>query len=140
MPTKTLSPVSRWALVAVLSLTFTPAAFAESRELTVSEAKDLVFAALDPAAQKLPNLRTDSNNDPSAPDFYGFDVTFENHTGSPVVGFYAVNRRTGDVWRLVVCRSVTSPALERLQKTLRTKMHTSAQDLRESRLKKPCEP
>jgi hypothetical protein len=76
---------------------------ARTRDLTEEEARELVIAALDPEALKLPKLSLDIDNDPNAPDFYKFDVTFSNADprGSPVVGFLrsTESRETyGDWW------------------------------------------
>ena len=35
------------------------------------------------------------------------------------VRYYAVNRKTGDVWNSVICQRITSPSLRKLQAALR---------------------
>ncbi len=79
MPIRSILLTWACVLTATLDVGCAITASAQSRELTESEAKDLVIAALDPGVRKSPGLRADENNDPSTPDFYGFGITFENH-------------------------------------------------------------
>jgi hypothetical protein len=62
------------------------------------------MGALDKTARALPKLRLDLYTDTKSPDpdFYEFAVTWDNTSGSVVVGFFAVNRATsGSVWYAV---------------------------------------
>jgi hypothetical protein len=112
---------------------------ARTRDLTAAEGRELVMQALDPEAKKLPKLAIDLE-DRKVPEFYEFVVTWDNPNGSVIVGFFAVNQRTGDVWRLVVCRRVESPGLRRLQDVIRRKVGLGRGDLIKLRSNAPCEP
>jgi hypothetical protein len=87
------------------------------------EALALVTKALEVAGStKLAGLGIESATNPLFPDFYFFDVNWNNPNGSVVVGHYAIDRKTGDVWSSVVCREFTSPALKRLQEAVRRRI------------------
>jgi hypothetical protein len=62
--------------------------------------------------------------DPTADKrFYYFEGTWDNAgPGSVIVGHLAVDKRTADVWDAIVCREITSPALQRFQATVRRRM------------------
>ena len=112
------------------------------RDLTEAEAKELVLAALGPDARKLPKLSLDANLSAikDAQGFFGFDVTCDNPHGSPVVGFFGVNRITGDVWELVLCRKVKTVELRRAQQILRRRIGLAQQERRKATGHAPCEP
>jgi hypothetical protein len=116
--------------------------WARVRDVAESEARELVVGALDPSARHLPKLAVDPYVDAKAPapDFYEFAVTWDNANGSVIVGFFAVNRATGDVWKLVVCRKVERPRLRQLQGALRRKISLSHEELVRLTDKAPCEP
>lgn len=111
---------------------------ARARDLTAAEGRELVMQALDREAKKLPKLAIDLED--KVPGFYEFAVTWDNPNGSVIVGFFAVNQGTGDVWRLVVCRTVESPDLRRLQDAIRRKVGLGRRDLIKLRSNAPCEP
>jgi hypothetical protein len=113
-------------------------AAARARDLTQGEARDLVMAALDPSARKLPKLGFDFYADFEFPDFYKLAVTRDNPNGSVIVGHFGVNRNTGEVWELVVCERVTSVDLKDLQKSLRKRIAVSPRELRKQAGKGPC--
>jgi hypothetical protein len=136
----------RMISVAILALTLLACAgtigYARVRDLSQAEARDLVVSALDAGARKLPKLAVDSFTDAKAPspDFYEFAVTWDNVDGSVIVGFFAVNRATGDVWKSAVCSRVESPGLKRLQHAMRKKIGLTHADLRKMGKRAPCEP
>jgi hypothetical protein len=81
---------------------------------------------------------TDANS--PAPEFYEFAVTWDNPNGAVIVGFFGVNRATGDVWKLVVCRKVEGLGLKRLQEALRKRITLGRVEFRKLADKTPCEP
>ncbi len=130
------------ALVSALLLLETQVlVHARTRDFNVTEGRELAIAALDPSARKLPKLRLDLYQDPRAPapDFYQFEITWDNPNGSPMIGHFAVNRATGDVWKLVVCRRMESAGLRRLQRTMRRRISLTPKELRQLETKAPCE-
>ena len=115
--------------------------YARVRDLSEPEARDLVIGALDPSARVLPKLAVEPFMDARSPatGFYQFAVTWDNVKGSVVVGFFAVNRATGDVWKSAVCGRVESPGLRRLQDAIRKRIGLARGELRELGAKAPCE-
>ncbi len=128
-------------LWAVLLLETQVVVQARIRDLNEAEGRELAITALDPSARKLPKLRVDLYQDPNAPapDFYKFEITWDNPEGSAIVAHFAVNRATGDVWQLVVCRRMHSADLKRLQRSMRKRIGLSRKQLRELGAKAPCE-
>jgi hypothetical protein len=114
--------------------------YARVRDISESEARDLVMGALDPSARALPKLAVDPYTDARSPtpDFYEFAVTWDNVNGSVIVGFFAVNRATGDVWQSAVCSRVESPGLRRLQDAIRKRIGLSHGEFRRLSKKAPC--
>ncbi len=70
-------------------------------------------------------------------DFYYFEVIVSNDVASPVVGHYAVNPWTGDVWNPALCTRVTSPSIERIQERIRSRLNLPAKDYSSLRARKP---
>ncbi len=114
-------------------------AFARTRDLNVGEARKLIEAAVGGRVRNLPGFTLEINNNDNVPGFLNFDATFDNPHGSPVVGFYAVNQVTGEVWKLVICRKVDSAELRRLQTNLHKQLQISAEELKQSWGKAPCQ-
>jgi hypothetical protein len=116
--------------------------WARTRDLTEAEARQLTIEALDPSARGLPGLALDQYENIKNPDFYEFAVTWDpgEREGSVMVGFFAVSRATGDVWRLVVCRQVDSPGLRRLQHAIRRRIALGKQEYHQLHGKAACEP
>jgi hypothetical protein len=127
---------------ALLALALTPPLWSRSRDLTLNEAHTLARLTLVPKARNLPTLRFDTatgfGTRPEA--FYWFEVTGDLCPDcSPILGHFAVNRATGDVWDAVSCKEYRSPELDRLRKTLERKIglrHTERRHLNVA----PCTP
>ncbi len=127
----------------VLFLSFCAATGSDgNRSLTEGEARELATMALPRFARAFPKLRLDAYEGyPGRPGFYWFEATAAvPDNASPVLGHFAVNQTTGDVWDSVSCERLTSPDLTKLQRRMRKRIHLSDRDL--SRLSKlaPCEP
>jgi hypothetical protein len=112
------------------------------RNLTEAEVRELATMALPRFARMFPKLRLDSYGGyPGRPGFYWFDATASvPNNASPVLGHFAVNQTTGDVWDPVACKKLTSPDLTNLQRRMRNRIHLSDQDLRRLSQAAPCEP
>jgi hypothetical protein len=100
-----------WALSAGASAL--PAA-----KLTETEARQFAQVALGAH-----NRGADLEAAPRAddPDFYFFAATWSNPVGSPIIGYFAVNPWTGDVWDRG-CQRVRSTALSKLQAETRKRL------------------
>jgi hypothetical protein len=109
--------------------------------ITLQEAHNLSVLTLTPRARRFPGMRFDSEKEPHPPEFYWFEVTANvPDNASPLLGYFAVNRVTGDVWNPVECKRLESPALARLQKQLRKKINIPEIDFRHASESVPCRP
>lgn len=135
---------SRAFLVFNLALFLSISAVADSgyRKLTQAEARQLATMALPRFARELPDLRLDANNGyPGVSGFYWFEATASvPDQTSPILGHFAVNQTTGDVWDPVSCRKVTSPDLRNLQARMRKRIGLADRDLAHLSKLAPCEP
>jgi len=111
-----------------------------TRKLSEDEARELAIMALTPDARKLPDLSLAIEKGFGAPGFYWFEATAATPNASPVLGHFAVNQSTGDVWDPVWCKKLTSPDLTDLQRQMRKRIHLSDRDLRRLSKEAPCEP
>jgi hypothetical protein len=113
---------------------------AQPRQLALSEARELVVRSLEPTARNLPGLALDTFANPyDAPGFYSFEVSWANPHGSVIVGHFAVNKATGDVWEVVSCERIRSDALRALQKIMRSRIGLRATELHRLEGETPCE-
>ncbi len=119
-------------LCLVLASSFTVGESTSARKLTVEEGRALVLAAIDPRTTKLPHFGIDQSHDKYSPEFYHFDVTAETG-GSPVIGFYAVDPITADIWNGVLCERISSSRIHKVQTALRAKIGLSSAEYKEKR-------
>jgi hypothetical protein len=72
------------------------------------------------------------------PGFYDFEAMDANPTGSPLVGHFAVNEVTGDIWDLGGhCKHLTSPNLRKLQHEIRRRLNLRREEYLRGRARKP---
>lgn len=90
-------------------------------KISAEQAKALVMASLSPQQRALPNVEAEQYSPPKPTKFLFFTVTWEGPTnGSVVVGNYAVDPQTGDVWSATSsCEEETNKGLRALQSELR---------------------
>lgn len=135
-------------LVLFLSLslcaTLTHAQAHTPRELTVAQARELVLAALNAQQRRLPKLGAESTDAPNSPSaFLYFTVVWEGTPNSSVVvGNYAVDPRTGDVFSATIeCHEEKNKLLRKRQARARATLRLSATDYQRLKTKGPlCEP
>jgi hypothetical protein len=110
---------------------------------TVGEdlAHNLAVSTLTPSARQLHGMRFDREQAPHPEGFYWFEITANVPDGkSPLLGYFAVNKSTGDVWDFVSCIKLTSPAIRQYQEHLRQKGNASSKTFRRSADEAPCQP
>ena len=88
------------------------------------------FGVTSPDASKLPGFGVDrdSGTNPYYPRFIFYQATWAGNpdgTGSAVVGFVAVDRKTGDAWLAVMCQEIVASDLQKLQRSVRRRMGMS---------------
>jgi hypothetical protein len=86
---------------------------AQARTISQVTARRLVHLALAALNQEAPSVRVEHFRYDYAPEFYAFAATWPNPNGDPLIGYFAVNPWTGDVWEINLCKRITSPELKR---------------------------
>ncbi len=90
------------------------------------EAEHLVLALLPTSTKQLPQFGLNRYYDPDFPRFYFFSVMWAGRPGgSAVIGHYAVDSLTGDVWNAVGCFEESNASLKKLQSRVRVRMGLS---------------
>jgi hypothetical protein len=104
------------------------------QRISLEEARKLAYEVV-----KVHNPGAELNNSPRSfdPDFYFFAATWPNPNGSPIIGYFAVNPWTGDVWNSAGCEHFTSKALAKLQQGIRARLQVSRAEFVKLRAKKP---
>jgi|SRR5580658_5770595 hypothetical protein len=111
-------------------------------KITADQARALVLASLTPEQTGLPSLGADPYNDPSTSKFLFFTVTWAGTpNGSVVVGNYAVDPHTGDVFSATIgCEEEKNENLRALQTRIRASLHLSQSEYQRLKTKGPlCE-
>lgn len=85
--------------------------------VTNKEAEDLVYKALEAKYKwsKLPGFGLAEYTFDYYPDFYFFEATRDNPIGSVILGHFAVNKITADVWEAIGCQRFHSRAIQAQQ-------------------------
>jgi hypothetical protein len=110
--------------------------------ITLDQAKALVLASLTPEQKRLLKLGADQYHDPDSSRFLFFTVTWgAKPNQSVVVGNYAVDPYTGDVWSAVMeCTEQVNPQLRALQARIRSSLGLSHSEYKRLKTKGPlCE-
>ncbi len=120
-----------------------PSPLASVREVTREEARQLVLKALggETSFTRLPKFGLDYYKDPYFPGFHFFEATWDNPRRPPasvVLGHYAVNRRTGDVWDVGLCKRLDPRAARVLQRSLRKQIGLRESEYKKFRATEPC--
>jgi hypothetical protein len=111
-----------------------------SATLSVAEARQLVEKALPAETKRLPGLDLEADEKAAhVAQCWTFDVLWANPgEGSAHVTFYAVDRRTGDVWVPTSCTRVTGHAVVRAGEAVRKRLGVRSRELLESRARPAC--
>jgi len=109
------------------------------RKLTVDEAHALVLASLTPEQKRLPSLGAESFDDPNTSKFLFFTVYWAGTpNGSVVVGNYAVDPNTGDVFSATMsCKEEQNRNLRALQTRIRASLHLPQSEYQRLKTKGP---
>jgi hypothetical protein len=131
-------------LIALVSLSVvgTSATEAPGKRITVAQAKALVLASLTPEQKHLPGVGAEGYNGKNFSKFMFFTVYWEGTpTGSVVVGNYAVDTYTGDVFSATAeCKEEKNKNLAALQTRVRTTLRLSKSEYQRLKTKGPlCE-
>lgn len=132
-----------WITIVPLVAAFAPAVIGwehsqnQSRRIEMAEASKLVYEGI-----KLHNPDATITNvaNPYDRDFMYFQGLWPNPVGSPVIGNFAVNPWTGDVWDVGGCDRVSLPSIRRQQEGIRKRFQITKKEYARLQAKKPlCE-
>jgi hypothetical protein len=106
--------------------------------VSLEEAKKLVAAGLPRQTKHLPKFGLEPFGDPNCQQFYFFTAYWAGAPkGSMVIGNYAVDKITADVWNApAACVELDSPELRKLQAQVRSRIALSEAEYR--RVKRRC--
>ena len=132
------------ALLILVFLCITTASAVDHPEqrITVEQARALVMASLTKEQRRLPRLGVEQSGAPDFSKFMFFTVTWEGlPNGSVVVGNYAVDTYTGDVFSATMsCYEEKNRRLHFLQAQVRTTLHLSQSEYQRLKTRGPlCE-
>ena len=110
-----------------------------SARIDARQAKALVMASLTSKQRRLPSLGIEPYKDPNSSKFLFFTVTWAGTPkGSVVVGNYAVDPYTGDVFSATgACQEETNKHLEALQRKVRAILHVTQAEYQKLKTKGP---
>jgi hypothetical protein len=126
-------------LLVSLSAIEVSAAEAPDKKITTAQARALVLASLTPDQKRLPKVGAEQYDDPNSSRFVFFTVFWEGTPkGSVVVGNYAVDPYTGDVFSATIgCEEKKNKKLQALQRQIRATLHLSQSEYQRLKTKGP---
>ena len=134
-PNEALS-FKRKVLVLLLLLLVSASAVAQQkagtpRKITIAEAKELVTKAVESSRGKRGGFFFDYNPEAS----YEFEVRSAKPSpvSYPLIGHFAVDPNTADVWDAVVCKEYQSESLRKLQQTIRKRIGLTEEEYQKIR-------
>jgi hypothetical protein len=128
------------AMTAAMTAAITASAVEHpERKITTDQARALVMASLSAEQRLLPKLGAEQYAAPDSSKFVFFTVTWEGTpNGSVVVGNYAVDPYTGDVFSAGIgCREEKNKRLRALQDQIRATLHLSQPEYQRLKTKGP---
>jgi hypothetical protein len=125
--------------LAFLVAVFAPVSQADRPTLNPEQSRSLVLAALTQQQRNLPGIEAETFNNPHSSRFMFYTVVWAaGEDQSVVVGNYAVDPYTGDVWSATsACDELSNPRLRALQKTVRQGLKLSQSEYKLLRTKGP---
>jgi len=109
------------------------------KKIAIAQARALVLASLTPEQKRLPKVGAEPYDDPNSSKFVFFTVFWEGTpTGSVVVGNYAVDPYTGDVFSATIgCEEEKNKNLQALQTRIRATLHLPQSEYRRLKTRGP---
>ena len=130
-----------YAALVVISLLIHSVLFAQAGNLTLDQAHELARLSLTLPARNFVGMKFEVETALRPGPFYWFSVTARVPADvSPLLGSFAVNSVTGDVWDPVVCKKLVNKEISDLQRELRRKAHISRNAYNHAAQTAPCEP
>jgi hypothetical protein len=122
----------------IVALSASSVCAAGPNKIDLAQARTLVMASLTSKERRLPSLAVDPYDDPNS-KFFFVTVTWAGTTnGSVVVGNYAVDPYTGDVFSATIaCHEEKNKHLEALQRQVRATLHLTPAEYQKLKAKGP---
>jgi hypothetical protein len=108
------------------------------REITMKVARGLVHEALVVIGQNAPSVSIVPFRYDYAPEFLSFEALWPNPGGSGLIGYFAVNPQTGDIWEINGCYKITSAKIRTMQTSIRKHSQLTPRDERALHEKTPA--
>jgi|SRR5208283_5912598 len=124
------------SLAVALAVFGTPGAQPRDKRISLDEGRELASEIVK-VHNPGPGVSLTSSPRGFDPDFYFFCATWPNPTGSPVIGYFAVNPWTGDVWNADDCEHLTSKSVQKTQADIRKRFHFKREEYAKLREKMP---
>ena len=136
-----MKPVVACLLLSMLGVAAAAQKQDSQLRVTDEEARKLVLTALPSSAKQLPKFGLEGGLDSRDPRFYLFTAYWEGApNGSMVIGNYAVDTSTADVWNAAMaCQELSTPVLRRIQKEVRSRIGLSQSQYRKVKRRCPLE-
>ena len=131
--------MSKFLTLAMLCSVFAHASEPSRPTVNQDQAQRLVLGALTTEQRSLPGVATEPYKDPHSSLFMFFTVVWAaGPKQSVVVGNYAVDPHTGDVWSATdACDELSNPKLRSLQKTIHDALRLSPSEYKRLKTKGP---
>ena len=125
-------------LIIAFSVSSACATGASPNKIDLAQAKALVMASLTTKERRLPSLAVDPDDDPSSKFFFVSVTWAGTPNGSVVVGNYAVDPYTGDVFSATMaCHEEKNKRLDALQRQVRATLHLTQAEYQKLKTKGP---
>jgi hypothetical protein len=112
--------------------------------LTQDECRQMILSILKDQGHNMQNPTIELSDlpyDQDFPDFYNIETHDVDVNGNyPSLGSFAVDKRTGDVWDLIVCREYMSKSVTKLQQAIRKRLGITEDKYRKLRRPGPMCP
>ena len=122
--------MTRTSWQVIIALTLICASYlhgqAKNAAITDSQAHELARMTMLPSGRNLPDMQFNEEDALKPGPFYWFSITARvPDDESPLLGAFAVNKLSGDVWDVVSCKKLVNKDVLSAQARLRHEMHTS---------------
>jgi len=128
---------------AVIALLVCPHGDAESKPLTITieQGRQLVYALLKQSGCTAGTCAVDRLSNNYFPQFIFYQAFWPNPSGSPLIGSWAIDPQTADIWDANLCAEYSSSAVVRLQQRLRKRIGVTQDTYKKLKQRPPmCDP
>jgi hypothetical protein len=122
-------------LIALIASGTAPSAGTASPRMSRIDAQQILLGYLQDARfARRPGFALEWFDSPTNPGFYYFEAVFANpRPGSAILGSWAVDSQTGDIWSATICEEKTSPRAHARQMQIRARLQITPNRYRQLR-------